>query len=741
MSNQTKSPRVSVVLNTCNRGAFIGDTLEGLKRQTYDNFEVVVVNGPSIDETEEVVKKFNIRYYTAPFNISVSRNVGIRHAAGEIIAFIDDDAVPEAEWLEDIVKAYKDPKVAAAGGRVYNADGSDFQYSYGAIDTWGYPESRHDKAYDYNDPNGIWFNINIGTNASYRREPLIEVGGFDEEIEYYHDESDVCVRLIRAGYKVAQLEDAYVHHKMAPSFRRKSSKRTVVWDAIVKNTIYYGIKHTKGVKPLRKRLIRPFWTEKSKLKSPFHLLRTGEFTFFETMARFFSLIRAFWRGYYRGFFQPRKLIKNYEFEPDEFLAYKKPGERPEKPLNIVLVNQGFPPDETDGNARHNGALAKELAAIGHNLFVVSRAKPGKHATIKFQWGAWVYRHQPERHLHDITSFGRVDNQVAHARSVLETVRKINEKNKIDFILTPVWDVEGLALIKHKVAPVILSLMSPLKKVVETQWFNANDPSYDITYDLEKYCVEHADAVMPISNNIKKTIGDLYGIDWQIIESDKNVETIPLGVDSQFIMTEEAVDEWYKKSKENDSVEVLYVGRFERRKGIDLLLDVIPKILAEHKNVTFRLVGDNSGEDENGVSYLGEFEAKYKQKSWYKNIIFKGYVTEDELAEAYRNCDIFAAPSRYESFGQIYIEAMASAKPVIGVNVGGIPEIVQDGKNGFLITNESTKELHDSLAKLIKSSELREKMGRSSAEILRKDYASDVWAEKFLTFADKLIQKK
>ena len=371
MSKQTKELSVTVVLNTCNRGAFIGDTLEGLKRQTYTNFEVVVVNGPSIDETEEVVKQFNVRYYTSPFNISVSRNVGIRHAAGEIIAFIDDDAVPEPEWLEDLMKAYKDPKVAAAGGRVFNADGSDFQYSYGAIDLWGYPISRHDKPYEFNEPNSNWFNINIGTNASYRREPLIEVGGFDEEIEYYHDESDVCVRLIQAGYKVAQLDNAYVHHKMAPSFRRKNSKKTVVWDAIVKNTIYYGIKHTKDQKPMHKRLIRPFWTEKSKLKSPFHLLRSGDFSVLETFIRFFSLIRSMFRGYYRGFFQQRKLINNYIYEPNEFLQYKKAGDRPEKPLNIVLVNQGFPPEETDGNARHNGALAKELAAIGHNVFVVS----------------------------------------------------------------------------------------------------------------------------------------------------------------------------------------------------------------------------------------------------------------------------------------------------------------------------------------------------------------------------------
>ncbi len=85
-------------------------------QQTYTNFEVVLVNGPSTDNTEEIAKSYNVRYYTAPYNISISRNVGIKNAAGEILAFIDDDAVPEPRWLEDIVEGYrKNPDAGAIG--------------------------------------------------------------------------------------------------------------------------------------------------------------------------------------------------------------------------------------------------------------------------------------------------------------------------------------------------------------------------------------------------------------------------------------------------------------------------------------------------------------------------------------------------------------------------------------------------------------------------------------------------
>lgn len=92
------NPTVSVVINTHNRGPHLKRLLDALSRQTYDRFEVIVVNGPSTDNTEDVLKQYQsaIRTDKCPIvNLCVSRNIGVRDAAGEIIAFIDDDAVPQ----------------------------------------------------------------------------------------------------------------------------------------------------------------------------------------------------------------------------------------------------------------------------------------------------------------------------------------------------------------------------------------------------------------------------------------------------------------------------------------------------------------------------------------------------------------------------------------------------------------------------------------------------------------------
>ena len=183
---------------------------------------------------------------------------------------------------------------------MYNREGDGFQACYSAVSRWGYIKHSYEEPYDFNQAGAEYFNVNIGTNASFRRTALIEVGGFDEEIEYYHDESDVCVRLINKGYKVKQLSNAFVHHKMAPSFRRDNKKQFTNWDSTVKNTIYFGLKNSEGVAPLYKRLTVFIPIELNKFVDIFKIFWHHEYTFKEFVSRNIGLAKSFYRGYSRG---------------------------------------------------------------------------------------------------------------------------------------------------------------------------------------------------------------------------------------------------------------------------------------------------------------------------------------------------------------------------------------------------------------------------------------------------------
>ena len=125
-------PTFSIVINTLNRATLLAKTLDSLRWLKYRGaFEVIVVNGPSTDHSQEVIDAWlpSIRAARCEVaNLSVSRNIGICMARGDIVAFIDDDAIPEPEWLAQLAQAYDSPLVGAAGGLVFDQTGYSYQY-------------------------------------------------------------------------------------------------------------------------------------------------------------------------------------------------------------------------------------------------------------------------------------------------------------------------------------------------------------------------------------------------------------------------------------------------------------------------------------------------------------------------------------------------------------------------------------------------------------------------------------
>jgi glycosyltransferase involved in cell wall biosynthesis len=109
--------------------------------------------------------------------------------------------------------------------------------------------------------------------------------------------------------------------------------------------------------------------------------------------------------------------------------------------------------------------------------------------------------------------------------------------------------------------------------------------------------------------------------------------------------------------------------------------------------------------------------------------FLGDVSDDVLPQVYSNADIFVLPSLHaESFGLVLLEAMASGLPIVATNVGGIPEILEDGKEGFL-TKPDDKEIAEALAKLLGNKTMREEMGKNGRKKATEKYEWKVVGEK------------
>ncbi len=240
----------SVIVNTYQRADSLALTLSSLEQIDYSEFEVIVVNGPSIDHTNAVLERYKDQVTVGRCldrNLARSRNIGIRMAQGEVVAFIDDDAYPDPAWLDRLAEAYDDPTVAAAGGPVYNYTGSDIQAWRSYVDRFGNSRVEHcptDHPYGASSvPFASIVPYTIGTNSSFRREVLVANGGFDETFEYYLEESDLCCRLVDLGHLIAQLDDGFVYHKFLPSWVRERPDVVKDYRQILKSKIYFALKH------------------------------------------------------------------------------------------------------------------------------------------------------------------------------------------------------------------------------------------------------------------------------------------------------------------------------------------------------------------------------------------------------------------------------------------------------------------------------------------------------------------
>ncbi len=293
-SAATEGAAITVVVNTCDRQDALRTLLYSLNHQSYSNFEVVVVIGPTHDDSVNMVRtEFGEQVHVARchhFNLSCSRNVGLAHAAGDVVAFIDDDAVAGRHWLRQLADSYREHGVSGAGGRTYNVNpgAASLQFLCGRVSVLAEQadvKGRSDDRPRTGAPERWWFPRFHGTNMSYRRSALLSVNGFDERFEYLFDDADIAVRLGRAGHELRHIEEAAVYHFPGTGRNRGKHPYDLNWYCWLRSTVYFALKNGSRTIGRRKsltaalRVISWFFAQLSVLdvkgKLPPELYRSG----------------------------------------------------------------------------------------------------------------------------------------------------------------------------------------------------------------------------------------------------------------------------------------------------------------------------------------------------------------------------------------------------------------------------------------------------------------------------------
>lgn len=729
--------KISVVINTYNRMRSLPDTLRSLELLRYPELEIIVVDGPSTDGTMSYLKSNwtgKIKIATcSEANLSKSRNVGIAYASGDIVCFTDDDGMPEPNWLDQIAIAYDDPAVGAVGGWVRNHTGVAYQTKFivSSRDATSEVLIDNDGDVPHCQPFCDKFPALIGVNSSFRRSVLLEIGGFDEEYAYFLDETDVIVRLIDAGYQVKILPDAEVHHKYAPSHIRSANGTARSWLQIMTSTAYYIVKNANPQTSLVWCMEKIFW-HKQNLKTH------TDWYLSEKMideARHKQLYEEIENGAQRGISDAFELPSRVLLQrPNtvEWLPFPKtlPAERR---LRICFVSALYPPRPCGGIAVFIFHLAKQLAVLGHEITVITQAEAGRCHTVDLEEGIWVHRLPMDQAIKPEEPAGMPDmpeQQKQAACQVLAELDRVNKCRKFQYVLGTIWDMDLAAIIASNRYPVAMYLVTSYRLMEDSkpEW-KENASYYDghVTkmIDAEKWGLRNATKILASTNAIRLDTESAYSVK---IDPSKLV-TLPFGIPCGKVNQNMI-------AADQKRINLLFVGRFEHRKGADLLLTVLPELLQKYESLHVTCIGDNTIIGVDGVSYIDDFYQKYRSAKWLERAVFLGHVDDAVLEQAYKDCDFFVAPSRYESFGLIYLEAMRYGKPCIGTTAGGIPEVVTHEKTGLLVTPGETCELAVAIEKLITDREYRLLLGENA----QRDYKERFTTEKFAVEIEKLMFK-
>jgi phosphatidylinositol alpha-1,6-mannosyltransferase len=167
--------------------------------------------------------------------------------------------------------------------------------------------------------------------------------------------------------------------------------------------------------------------------------------------------------------------------------------------------------------------------------------------------------------------------------------------------------------------------------------------------------------------------------------------------------------------------LLSVGRLQRRKGHDVAIRALAALAPRLPSLRYAVVG--TGEEQDSLRRLAE------ECGVADRVHFEGAVSDADLPAYYAACDVFVLPNRkegedIEGFGIVFLEAQASARPVIAGRSGGAPEAVSDGETGLLVAGEDVGELARAVEQLISSAELRAKLGAAGRVRVLRDFTWD-----------------
>jgi len=373
-------------------------------------------------------------------------------------------------------------------------------------------------------------------------------------------------------------------------------------------------------------------------------------------------------------------------------------------MKIIIGSESFAPN-ISGVATATELLAKSLSKQGHKVFVFAPSKSTKTYEDKSfkEFRVIRFRSMPNPFRRgfrvgllpgkDISRyFETIKPDLVHLQdpnSISTGLLKSATKNNVPIVITNHFSLEYVISYVKYLRPIHKQLKMFLRHHLSS-FYNKCDyvtcPTETVKKDLLSWGVKVP--IVAISN----------GVD----------------LDKFFVYLN--VADVLKKYHIPQNPTVLYVGRVDKDKKIEVLIDVIPKVLKE-VNAHFVIIG--SGDE------VLRMKKKTQKLQVDYAISWVGWLDKnsEDFVQLYQDAKVFAIPSTIETQSIVTMEAMAAGLPIVGANAGALPELIIDGKNGYLARPDDVDDFAKKIIKILKDNNLQKNMSKKSLELVSKHQIS------------------
>jgi glycosyltransferase involved in cell wall biosynthesis len=388
-----------------------------------------------------------------------------------------------------------------------------------------------------------------------------------------------------------------------------------------------------------------------------------------------------------------------------------------RPLRIGLLTPAWPGTATaNGIATASAHLARGLEAIGHEVTILTEAIDGPHdhpRTVKLQplpfslGERLIGRIFPDRGLRGVS-----------IRKLILGVRQAIAEHGIEVMLMEESYGWAGAVRAAVPIPVVAALHGP-------QWLHRVTPAPPRRgpearrESWERAGLQRVDAIISPSRDVLDRTREEWGL-----------PDVPMAV----IGNPVPLSQPEMLAARSTEPRLLFIGRFDRIKGADVLLDAFARIAAVHGDVRLTFVGPDIGVVQPDGSRLHLAEALARLPAAIRDRIeVLGQRSRAEIAELRRHYPITLIASRYETFGVALIEAMAAGSAAVCTRVGGCGEILRDGETGCLVPSGDAAAIAAACLRLLAEPDLTLRLGQAARADVEARFTPEVIAREVAAF--------